>query len=116
MPEARIVLAQCTTYLASAPKSNASYIGISKAEQEVKSQIIYPVPLHLRNAPTNLMKELGYAEKYKYPHDFENNFLIEKYFPNEMEPKQFYFPTENGQEKNLKERLKFLWKGKKKYK
>jgi putative ATPase len=115
MPEARIILAQCTAYLASAPKSNASYIGISKAEQEVKTQPTYPVPLHLRNAPTKLMKELGYAEHYKYPHDFENNFLIEKYFPDGMEYKQFYFPTDNGQEKNLKERLKFLWKGKKKY-
>ena len=115
MPEARIVLAQCVTYLASAPKSNASYMGINKAEQEVKSQSIYPVPLHLRNAPTKLMKELGYAENYKYPHDFENNFLIEKYFPKEMESRQFYFPTDSGQEKNLKERLKFLWRGKKKY-
>ena len=115
MPEARIILAQCATYLASAPKSNASYIGITKAENVVKSQSIYPVPFHLRNAPTNLMKELGYAENYKYPHDFDSNFLIEKYFPNEMEDKQFYFPTENGQEKNLKERLKFLWRGKKKY-
>jgi putative ATPase len=115
MPEARIVLAQCTTYLASSPKSNASYMGISKAEQEVKTQQMYPVPNHLRNAPTKLMKELGYGEKYKYPHDYDNNFLLENYFPEEMDGKQFYFPTENGQEKNLKERLKFLWKGKKKY-
>jgi putative ATPase len=115
MPEARIVLAQCTTYLASSPKSNASYIGISKAEQEVKTQQMYSVPNHLRNAPTKLMKELGYGEKYKYPHDYDNNFLSENYFPEEMEGKQFYFPTENGQEKNLKDRLKLLWKGKKKY-
>jgi putative ATPase len=115
MPEARIILAQCTTYLASSPKSNASYMGISKAEQEVKNQPTYSVPIHLRNAPTKLMKELGYGEKYKYPHDYDNNFLIEKYFPEEMNGKQFYFPTENGQEKNLKERLKFLWKNKKKY-
>jgi putative ATPase len=115
MPEARIVLAQCSTYLAAAPKSNASYIGIQNAEQEVKSQTIYPVPLHLRNAPTKLMEELGYAENYKYPHDFDNNFLMEKYFPKEMNEKQFYFPTDNGHEKNLKERLKFLWKGKKRY-
>lgn len=115
MPEARIILAQCTTYLASSPKSNASYIGISKAEHEVKNQPLYQVPVHLRNAPTKLMEELGYGEKYKYPHDFENNFLIEKYFPDEMDGKQFYFPTENGQEKNLKDRLKFLWKEKKKY-
>ena len=115
MPEARIILAQCTTYLASSPKSNASYMGIAKAEHEVKNQQLYSVPIHLRNAPTKLMKELGYGEKYNYPHDYENNFLIEKYFPEEMEGKQFYFPTENGQEKNLKVRLKTLWKGKKKY-
>jgi len=115
MPEARIILAQCTTYLASSPKSNASYLGISKAEQEVKTQPIFPVPPHLRNAPTKLMKELGYGGQYQYPHDFENHFLIEKYFPKEMDEKQFYSPTENGQEKNLKERLKLLWKGKKKY-
>ena len=115
MPEARIILAQCTTYLASSPKSNASYLGISKAEQEVKSQPIYSVPTYLRNAPTKLMKELGYGEKYKYPHDYENHFLIEKYFPEEMNGKQFYFPTDIGQEKNLKDRLKSLWNGKKKY-
>jgi putative ATPase len=115
MPEARIILAQCTTYLASSPKSNASYMGISKAEQEVKNQPAYSVPVHLRNAPTKLMKELGYGDKYKYPHDYDNNFLIEKYSPEEIDGKQFYFPTENGQEKNLKDRLKTLWKGKKKY-
>jgi len=115
MPEARIILAQCTTYLASSPKSNASYMGISKAEREVKNQPTYPVPNHLRNAPTKLMKELGYSKNYKYPHDFDNNFLMEKYFPDEIDDKQFYLPTENGQEKNLKVRLKFLWKGKKKY-
>src|SRR4030065_1616069 len=96
MPEARIVLAQCTAYLASSPKSNASYMGISKAEQEVKTQQMYPVPNHLRNAPTKLMKELSYGEKYKYPHDYDNNFILEKYFPEEMDGKQFYFPTENG--------------------
>jgi putative ATPase len=90
-------------------------MGISKAEQEVKTQQIYSVPNHLRNAPTKLMEELGYGEKYKYPHDFDNNFLLEDYLPEELEGKQFYFPTENGQEKNLKERLKFLWKNKKKY-
>ena len=115
MPEARIILAQCTTYLASSPKSNASYIGISKAEEEVKTQPNYAVPIHLRNAPTKLMKELGYGEKYKYPHDFDNHFLIEKYFPEELDGKQFYFPTDNGQEKNLKDRLKSLWKNRKKY-
>jgi putative ATPase len=115
MPEARIILAQCTTYLASSPKSNASYIGISKAEQDVRTQPAYSVPIHLRNAPTKLMKELGYGEKYKYPHDYDNHFLIEKYLPKEVNDRQFYFPTENGQEKNLKERLKYIWKNIKKY-
>jgi putative ATPase len=79
MPEARLVLAQCTTYLSSSPKSNASYMGILKAEQEVKTQPMYPVPNHLRNAPTKLMKELGYGEKYKYPMTMTITFL-EKYF------------------------------------
>ena len=115
MPEARIILAQCVTYLASAPKSNASYMGIKNAEQEVKNNNLYPVPLHLRNAPTKLMKDIGYGKTYKYVHDFENNFVAENYLPEELKGKQFYFPTENGQEKNIKERLKFFWKNKKKY-
>jgi len=115
MPEARIILAQCVTYLASSPKSNSSYMGIKKAEETVKSHPLYPVPLHLRNAPTKLMNELGYGKNYKYPHEFDNNFIGEDYFPDELEQKQFYFPSENGQEKNLRERLKYFWKGKKKY-
>jgi putative ATPase len=115
MPEARIILAQCTTYLASSPKSNAAYIGIEKAASEVKNKPLYPVPIHLRNAPTKLMKDIGYGKEYKYPHDFENNFILENYLPEELNGAQFYFPGENGQEKNLKERLKSLWKNKKKY-
>ena len=115
MPEARIILAQCTTYLASSPKSNASYLGIDGAISIVKNNPLFPVPIHLRNAPTKLMKEIGYGKEYKYPHDFENHFLDESYLPNEIKNKQFYFPTENGQEKKLKDWLKFLWKGRKKY-
>ena len=115
MPEARIILAQCTAYLASSPKSNAAYIGIEKALSEVKNKPLFQVPLHLRNAPTKLMKEIGYGKEYKYPHDYDNNFIAENYLPEELKGAQFYFPSENGQEKNLKERLKFLWKGKKKY-
>lgn len=115
LPEGRIILAQCATYLASAPKSNAAYKGIEKAIGDVKSKPMYKVPLHLRNAPTKLMKELGYAENYRYPHQFENNFILENYFPEEMKNTQYYFPSENGQEKNIKERLKKLWNGKKKY-
>ena len=115
MPEARIILAQCTTYLASSPKSNAAYLAIDEALSYVKNNPMYPVPLHLRNAPTKLMKELKYGKEYKYPHSYENHFLSEDYLPEEMKNSQFYKPTENGQEKSLKERLKFLWKNKKKY-
>ena len=115
MPEARIILAQCVTYLASAPKSNASYIGIEKALEEVRKNPLAKVPLHLRNAPTKLMKELGYGTDYKYAHDFQNHFVEENYLPDELAGKQFYFPTEQGQEKKIKEWLKSLWKKKKKY-
>ena len=116
MPEARIILAQCTTYLASSPKSNASYLGIDSALSVVKNRPLYPVPIHLRNAPTKLMKEIGYGKEYKYAHNYPNHFVEENYFPDELAGSQFYFPTEIGQEKNLKERLKALWKNKKKYK
>ncbi len=115
MPEARIILAQCTTYLAGAPKSNAAYLGIDSALEFVRANPDFPVPLHLRNAPTKMMKNLGYGKNYKYPHGFENDFTIQKYLPKEAEGKQFYNPTENGQEKIIKERLKFFWKDKKKY-
>ncbi|OGU37115.1 MAG: AAA family ATPase [Ignavibacteria bacterium GWB2_35_6b] len=115
MPEARIILAQCVTYLAASPKSNASYIAISKAQADVKNDKLYGVPIHLRNAPTKLMKQIGYGKEYKYAHDFPDHFVEENYFPDEMKGTQYYFPTENGQEKNLKDRLKYLWKKFKKY-
>jgi putative ATPase len=116
MPEARIILAQCVTYLASSPKSNASYLGIESALTEVRKNPLSAVPNHLRNAPTQLMKEIGYGKNYKYAHDFENHFVEENYLPDDLKNKQFYFPTENGQEKKLKDWLKFLWKTKKNYK
>jgi len=115
MPEARIILSQCATYLASAPKSNASYLAIDNAIHDVNSLPQYPVPFHLRNAPTNLMKEAGYGMGYKYPHNFENHFVEENYLPEEIKNKQYYFPTENGMEKTIKERLKSFWKNRKKY-
>ncbi len=114
-PEARIILGQCTTYLASQPKSNASYLGIDEAMALVEKNPAYPVPLHLRNAPTSYMKNIGYGSGYKYPHSFPNHFVMEQYLPTEIKDKQFYKPTANGQEKNLLERLSFLWKGKKHY-
>ncbi len=115
MPEARIILSQCATYLASAPKSNASYIAIKKAQEAVRENSLFQVPVHLRNAPTKLMKSIGYGKEYKYPHDFEENFTDQNYLPEELKEEQFYFPSENGQEKGLKERLKRLWSKKKKY-
>ncbi len=115
MPEARIILAQCTTYLASCPKSNASYMGLESAHSDVKNKPLYSVPIHLRNAPTKLMKDIGYGKEYKYPHDFDNHFILENYLPEELKNSQYYFPTEIGQEKSLKDRLKSLWKNRKKY-
>lgn len=115
MPEARIILAQCATYLAAQPKSNAAYMGIEKAISDAKKNLNEPVPLHLRNAPTNLMKSLDYGKNYKYVHDFDNNFIEENYFPENLKGTQYYLPSENGQEKKLKHQLKLLWKKLKKY-
>jgi len=115
MPEARIILSQCATYLASQPKSNAAYLAIEKASEDVRNLPNYPVPLHLRNPVTKLMKELDYGRDYKYAHNYDDHFVQENYLPKELKGKQYYFPTESGQEKTLKERLKNWWKGKKKY-
>lgn len=110
MPEAGIVLSQATTYLATAPKSNASYVAYSRARKTVKENPDYPVPLHLRNAPTELLKEAGYGKDYKYPHDFPDHFIKENYFPEGMKKKIFYKPQGKGYEKKIKEMLKSLWK------
>ena len=115
MPEARIILSQCVVYLASSPKSNASYVAIKKAFEDVKQNPLFPVPLHLRNAPTKLMRELNYKKGYKYPHDSANNFIVQSYFPDQMKPVQYYYPSENGFEKTIKERLRFFWNKIKKY-
>ncbi|NTW53495.1 MAG: replication-associated recombination protein A [Chlorobaculum sp.] len=111
MPEARINLAQGATYLASCPKSNASYEGIGAALSEVKKGGASAVPpLYLRNAPTDLMKEIGYGEGYRYPHNYPGHFVDEHYFPEQMEPKAYYRPTGEGREKFIRERLESLWK------
>lgn len=112
MPECRINIAQAIVYLALAPKSNSSYMAIEKALTYIKSTYSdnLKVPLKLRNAPTKLMKNIGYGEEYKYPHDYDENFIPnENYFPVEIKPKSFYNPTENGTEKKLFDRLKKLW-------
>ena len=113
MPEATLVLSQTATYLASCPKSNASYIAVNKAKQDVKELPAYDVPVHLRNAPTKLMKELNYGKDYKYSHDYENNFTEQQYLPDELKNKIYYEPSENGTEAKFKKRLTELWKKRK---
>ena len=111
-PEARILLSQCTIYLATSPKSNASYLAIKKAQEYVKDTGDLSVPLPLRNAPTKLMKELGYGENYKYAHDFEDNFTEQEFLPDQIKGTSFYIPGNNKRENALKEFLKKLWKDK----
>jgi putative ATPase len=109
MPEGWIPLAQCATYLASAPKSNASYHAYLLAQADVKEHGALPVPMHIRNAPTKLMEELGYGKDYKYAHDFEGHYVKgERYLPDKLANKSYYSPTENGYEKVINERLKKL--------
>ncbi|MCL4538060.1 MAG: replication-associated recombination protein A [Bacteroidetes bacterium] len=114
MPEARIVLAQATTYLASCPKSNASYMSIERAAADVQEKPYLPVPLHLRNAPTKLMKELGYHKDYKYAHDFDNHFVEQQYLPDVLKDRIYYDPSEIGREAALKKYLDSIWKKRKK--
>lgn len=113
LPEARINLAQGVTYLASCPKSNASYLAIEKAMSDISQGVSTEVPLHLRNAPTKLMKNEGYGKEYKYPHDFPGNFIDDNYFPEKLKPKKYYNPGNYGKEKQFKERLDNLWKDRK---
>ena len=109
MPEARIILAQCATYLASAPKSNAAYVAISEALEDAQQGPDAPVPLHLRNAPTGLLKELGYGDNYKYAHDFDGHIVEQQYLPDALKEKLYYRPGDNGREKDMKERLNRWW-------
>jgi putative ATPase len=111
-PEARIILSQCVIYLATSAKSNASYMAINKAQQTVKQTGDLSVPLALRNAPTKLMKDLGYGEEYKYAHDYENNFVAEEFLPKEVSKSSFYRPGNNQRENAIKDFLKKRWKDK----
>ena len=108
-PEARIILSQCAIYLALSPKSNASYKAINKAQQVVKQTGDLSVPIHLRNAPTKLMKELGYGKDYQYAHDYEGNFAFQDYLPDELQGETFYEPSDNPRENALREYLKKHW-------
>jgi putative ATPase len=111
-PESRIILSQCVTYLASSPKSNAAYMAINKAQAEVKESGNLSVPLPLRNAPTKLMKEIGYGNEYKYSHDFPNNFAAQEFLPDDLAGHAFYQPGHNARENDLRKRLKALWQEK----
>lgn len=111
-PESRIILSQCAIYLATSPKSNASYMAIGKAQQSVKQNGNLSVPLALRNAPTKLMKDLGYGADYKYAHDYENNFVAEEFLPDELIGTTFYSPGRNARENTLRDFLKKRWKDK----
>lgn len=107
-PEAEIILAQCATFLASSPKSNASYMALKKAKERADDFSI-EIPLHLRNAPTKLMSKMGYGREYRYPHDFEDHFVQERYLPEKLADESYYRPSAQGSEKAIAERLARLW-------
>ena len=108
-PEGRIPLAETTVYLATSQKSNSAYLGIDNALQEVRTSGNLPVPLHLRNAPTELMKELGYSEGYMYAHDYKNHFVNQQYLPDELRGRHFWQPQGNPAEQRIAEWMKHLW-------
>ncbi len=112
MPESRIILSQAAVYLATSPKSNASYMAIEDALGEVRRSGDLAVPLHIRNAPTSLMKEIGYGKDYKYAHSYENNFIDIEFLPEKIKGKKFYTPGRNKREEEIREWLKVRWKGK----
>lgn len=108
-PEGRIPLAEATVYLAASPKSNSSYLGIEAALEEARQSGNLPVPLHLRNAPTKLMKTLGYSKGYKYSHDYNGNFAEQQYLPDQIKDTVFWKPQDNPSENRMKERMEHLW-------
>lgn len=109
MPEGRIPLAEATVYLATSPKSNSAYMSVNSALQFVRQTGNLPVPLHLRNAPTKLMEQLGYGDGYKYAHDYKENFVKQQFLPDGAENQHFWIPQENAQENKIKERMQHLW-------
>ena len=108
-PESRIILSQCAVYLANSPKSNASYMAINKAQEIVKKTGDLPIPLHLRNAPTQLMKALEYGKDYKYAHDYQGNFVLEEFLPESITNTKIYDPGGNPREEQFREKLKNTW-------
>lgn len=114
-PEASIILSQCVTYLASSPKSNAAVVAIGEALSAVKKYGDLPVPLHIRNAPTRLMKNMDYGKGYEYSHSYDNNFSPQEYLPKELSGTKFYDPGKNAREEELRKFLKKLWRDKYNY-
>ncbi len=108
-PESRIILSQATAYLASSAKSNASYMAINEAQGLIAQYGDLPVPMHLRNAPTKLMKDQGYGKEYKYAHDYDNNFVAQEFLPDAIKNTKLYDPGKNAREEELRQRLKKLW-------
>ena len=115
-PEARILLSECTIYLATSPKSNSSYTAIKNAQEAVREHGDLSVPIDLRNAPTRLMKDLGYGKEYKYAHDYEKNFVEAEFLPDAISGSVFYSPGDNSREKAIKDYLEQRWKGKYRFK
>ena len=115
MPESRIILSQCVTYLATSIKSNSSHIAINKAQLEVKKSGFLSVPIHLRNASANLMKNLHYGKDYKYDHDYQNNFIEQEFLPKELSGEKFFDPGNNSRENSMREFLRIRWKDKYEY-
>jgi putative ATPase len=111
-PECQLILSQTAIYLACSVKSNASYMALLGAQRAFKEKGDLPVPLHIRNAPTKLMKNIGYGKDYKYAHDYENNFVDLEFLPEKISGSKFYDPQDNARENELRARLKFLWKKK----
>jgi putative ATPase len=109
-PESRIILSEAAVYLATSPKSNASYMAIDNAIAAVKAEGDLPVPLHIRNAPTKLMKNLGYGNEYKYAHSYSGNFVQDNFLPEEIKGKVFYDPGANPKEEEIRKRLSIMWK------
>lgn len=110
-PESRIILSEAAIYLATSPKSNSSYTAIEEAIGKVKETGDLPVPLHLRNAPTRLMKDIGYGKGYRYAHDFEGNFIKDNFLPDKIKGYSFYEPGKNQRENEIRKRLSEMWKG-----
>ncbi len=109
LPEGNLALAEAVIYLATAPKSNSLYTAYSRVQEEIKKGYGEPVPMHLRNPVTGLMKGLGYGKDYKYPHEYSGHFVVEKYLPESLQGKRFYFPGDQGYEKNITARLRLWW-------